>query len=283
MGYKGVITEGPRHILGWKSPNFIYVNALNPRLKVLMRNFKLSDDISFRFSNKDWSEYPLTAEKYIGWIKTLNPREEIINLFLNYETFGGIQPAETGIFNFLEYFITNVATDNELKFAYPSEIIKDNQPVSAVNVPFPISWADEERDLTAWLGNDMQKEAFKILYNLCERMKQCNNSRLLKDWNYLQASDHFYYMSTKMFSNGEVHSYFNHFDSPYEAFINYMNIMSDFKIRLNTIVPAGKVEQEIAALHQLIDEKDKKIKKMESELLALQRPANPGKSVRIRK
>ena len=142
MGYKGMITEGPRHILGWKSPNFVYVNALNPRLKVLMRNFKLSDDISFRFFNKDWSEYPLTAEKYIGWIKTLNKREEIINLFLNYETFGGIQPAETGIFNFLEYFITNVVSDNELKFTYPSEIIKYNQPFSSVNVPFPISWAD---------------------------------------------------------------------------------------------------------------------------------------------
>ncbi len=283
MGYKGIITEGPRHVLGWKSPNFVYVNALNPRLKVLMRNFKLSDDISFRFSNKDWSEYPLTAGKYIGWIKNLNPREEVVNLFLNYETLGGIQPAESGIFDFLEYFISGVASDDELKFAFPAEIIKDTQPVSAVNVPYPISWADEERDLTAWLGNDMQKEAFRKLYSICERMKECRNEKLLKDWNYLQVSDHFYYMSTKLFSNGEVHSYFNPFDSPYEAFINYMNILSDFKIRLNSVVPANKVEQEIAALHQLIDDKEKKIKKMEAELLALQKPSKPAKTVRMRK
>ena len=283
MGYKGIVTEGPRHILGWKSPNFVYVNALNPRLKVLMRNFKLSDDISFRFSNKDWSEYPLTAEKFIGWIKSLNPREEVVNLFLNYETFGGIQPAKSGIFDFLKYFIEDVASDNELKFSFPSEIIREIQPVSAVNVPYPISWADEERDLTAWLGNDMQKEAYGKLYSLCERMKLCTNDKLLKDWNYLQVSDHFYYMCTKMFSNGEVHSYFNPFESPYEAFINFMNVLSDFKIRLNSVVPGNKVEQEIAAIHQLIDEKEKKIKKMEAELNALQRPAKAGKTVRIRK
>jgi len=283
LGYKGIITEGPRHILGWKSPNFIYVNALNPRLKVLMRNFKLSDDISFRFSNKDWAEYPLTARKYIQWIKSLNTREEVVNLFLNYETFGGIQQVESGIFEFLEYFITSVATSDDLKFAFPSEIIKDIQPVSAVNVPYPISWADEERDLTAWLGNDMQKEAFRKLYSICDRMKECSNNKLLKDWNYLQVSDHLYYMCTKMFSNGEIHSFYNPFDSPYEAFINYMNILSDFKIRLNSVIPANKVEQEIASLHQLLDEKEKKIKKMEAELLALHKPAGTAKTVKIRK
>ena len=283
MGYKGMVTEGPRHILGWKSPNFVYVNALNPRLKVLMRNFKLSDDITFRFSNKSWSEYPLTSKKFIEWINNLNPREEVINLFLNYDTFGGIQPAESGILEFLKYFIIEVAKEDKLKFATPSEIIRNIQPVSAVNVPHPISWADEERDLTAWLGNDMQKEAFTKLYTMCDRMKVCDNEKLIKDWNYLQVSDHFYYMCTKMFSNGEVHGFFNPFDSPYEAFINYMNILSDFKIRLNSAIPVKKVEQEIAALHQLIQDKDKKIKKLETELNALQNLKKSAKRIKPRK
>ncbi len=283
MGYKGMVTEGPRHILGWKSPNFVYVNALNPRLKVLMRNFKLSDDITFRFSNKSWSEYPLTSKKFIEWINNLNPREEVINLFLNYDTFGGIQPAESGILEFLKYFIIEVAKEDKLKFATPSEIIRNIQPVSAVNVPHPISWADEERDLTAWLGNDMQKEAFTKLYTMCDRMKVCDNEKLIKDWNYLQVSDHFYYMCTKMFSNGEVHGFFNPFDSPYEAFINYMNILSDFKIRLNSAIPVKKVEQEIAALHQLIQDKDKKIKKLETELNALQNLMKSAKRIKPRK
>lgn len=277
MGYKGILTEGARHVLGWKSPNFVYVNALNPRLKVLMRNYKLSDDISFRFSNPNWSEYPLTADKFTGWLNQLDPKEEVVNLFLSYESFGERQPKESGIFSFLEYWVQNVIKSKNLKFATPSEVLDELQPISVVSVPSSISWADEERDLTAWLGNDMQKEAFEKLYDLRHRMNFCNSDELQKDWNYLQVSDHFYYMSTKFFSNGEVHSYFNPFESPFEAFINYMNVLSDFKIRLNTETPENELEQEVAALHKLIDEKEKKIRKMEAELQRMHKPKSPKK------
>ena len=271
MGYKGILTEGARHILGWKSPNFLYVNALNPRMKVLMRNFKLSDDISFRFSNSNWSEYPLTAEKFTGWLNKLDPKEEVVNLFLSYESLGERQPRESGIFEFMEHWVHCVINSDTLKFVTPSHVLEELQPISAVSVLHPISWADEERDLTAWLGNEMQKEAFEKLYKLSSRMERCSDNELNKDWNYLQASDHFYYMSTKFFSDGEVHSYFNPFDSPYEAFINFMNVLSDFKIRLNATVPHDEEDQELAGLHKIIDEKDKKIKKMEAELQRLRK------------
>lgn len=277
MGYNAMLTEGAKHVLGWKSPNYVYVNALNPRLKVLMRNFKLSDDIVFRFSNTNLADYPLTADKFINWIEKANPKEEVVNLFLSYETFGERQPKETGIFDFLESLSVKIANHVALKFATPSEVIDDLQPISAVSVPYPISWADEERDLTAWLGNGMQKEAFEKLYNLGRQMAKCTDKELIKDWNYLQASDHFYYMSTKYFSDGEVHSYFNPFDSPYEAFINYMNVLSDFKIRLNTFVPENEIENEIASLHNIILEKDDKIKKLEATVLALQKRGKKGK------
>ncbi len=271
MGYKGILTEGAKHILGWKSPNFMYVNAINPRLKVLMRNFKLSDDISFRFSNRNWSEFPLTAEKFINWLEKLDSKEEVVNLFLSYESFGERQPKESGIFDFLESLAKQIVKNPRLRFATPTEVIEELQPVSAVNVPYAISWADEERDLTAWLGNNMQNEAFSKLYDLRKRMEKCSNEELLKDWNYLQVSDHFYYMSTKYYSNGVKSNQFNPFDTPYEAFINYMNVLSDFKIRLNSHIPENEIENEIASLHKIIDEKDKKIKKMEADLHRLRK------------
>ncbi|HSM46469.1 MAG TPA: hypothetical protein VK872_01525 [Draconibacterium sp.] len=271
MGFNAILTEGAKHVLGWKSPNYVYVNAINPRLKVLMRNFKLSDDIAFRFSNTNWADYPLTADKFVNWLEKANPKEEVFNLFLSYESFGERQPKESGIFDFLENFALKTANHTSLKFATPSEVIEDLQPVSAVSVPYPISWADNERDLTAWLGNGMQKEAFEKLYNLRQQIKMCTDTDLIKDWNYLQVSDHFYYMSTKYFSDGEVHSYFNPFDSPYEAFINYMNVLSDFKIRLNSLVPENEVENDIASLQKIILEKEAKIKKMEAEILVLQK------------
>jgi alpha-amylase len=277
MGYKGMLTEGAKHVLGWKSPNFLYVNAVNPRLKILMRNFQLSDDIAFRFSNSNWSEYPLTAEKFISWLNDLNPREEIINLFMSYESIGGRQPKESGIFDFMENLIKKIVADKNLQFATPSEIMKEMQPMSIVNVPHPISWADEERDLTAWLGNEMQKEAFEKLYNISPRMTSCNNEKLIREWNYLQTSDHFYYMSTKLFSGEKNHAYFNPFDSPYEAFINYMNVLSDFVYRLNEDTGELKPEQKIASLNKLIEENEKKIKKMEAELIQLKKSKSQKK------
>jgi len=266
MGYSAMLTEGAKHVLGWKSPNFVYANAINPRLKVLMRNFKISDDISFRFSNTNWKDFPLTAEKFVNWLDNVEPKDEVINLFLSYESFGERQPKESGIFEFLEALPQEIIKNKNLKFATPTEVVEELQPVSVVSVPHPISWADEERDLTAWLGNKMQKEAFGKLYELKQKVDNCNDETVIKDWNYLQVSDHFYYMSTKQFSDGEVHNSFNPFDSPYEAFINYMNILSDFRSRLNSVVSEDEEENEVAALHKIIDKKEEKIKKLRADL-----------------
>ncbi len=269
MGFEGMITEGAKHILGWKSPNFLYCNTLNPRLKLLMRNFRFSDDISFRFSNSGWNEFPLTADKYAGWMKNLPKEEEIINIFFNYETFGQMQPKSSGIFDFFSYLPEMILKSKELEFSTPSEVIKKHQPVSAIHVPHPISWADEERDMSAWLGNELQKEAFDKLYKMRDRMKLCKDERLLKDWNYLQSIDHFYYMCTKFFSDGEVHKFFNPYGNPYEAFINYMNVMSDFSFRLNNIIPKSSREQENNKIKQAVAESSSKKKRTEQEIKKL--------------
>lgn len=232
LGYEGMLTEGARHIMGWKSPNYLYCNAINPKLKLLLKNFKLSDDIAFRFSNSAWDEYPLTAEKYVSWLNAIDPNEEVVNLFMDYETFGEHQWKETGIFDFMRALPEKVFKYSDYQFHTPSEVVAKYNPVGILNVPYPISWADEERDLTAWLGNELQNEAFENLYKLFERVKELDDPELWRDWLYLQTSDHFYYMCTKWFSDGDVHKYFNPYSSPYEAFINYMNILSDFRIRL---------------------------------------------------
>jgi alpha-amylase len=266
MGFKAMLTEGAKHVLGWKSPSFVYTNAINPRLKVLMRNYKLSDDITFRFSNHAWSEHPLTAEKYIGWISKMNANEEIINLFMDYETFGEHQKASSGIFNFLKELPNAAVKDKTIQFDTPSSVIDYLQPVSNIHVLYPISWADEERDLSAWLGNELQEEAYNKLYALQPRVEKCSDPEIWKDWEYLQISDHFYYMCTKFFSDGEVHMYFNPYESPYEAFINYMNILSDFSLRLDKLIPENEIERQLSDFQKMIDEKDRKIKKLEAEL-----------------
>ncbi len=269
MGFKAMLTEGARHVLGWKSPNFLYCNAVNPRLKVLLKNFKLSDDIAFRFGNKGWVEWPLTSSKFAGWLNQLDKKDEVVNLFMDYETFGEHQSKETGIFEFLEHLPAEIFKYKSLQFATPSQVVSQLHVVAPVNVPNPISWADEERDLTAWLGNEMQQEAFDKLYSLLPKMNSCNDSRLFKDWNYLQCSDHFYYMCTKFFSDGDVHAYFNPYETPYEAFINYMNVLSDFTIRLNAAVPFNSEEKELANLAGMLGERDLKIKKLEEEVRKL--------------
>jgi alpha-amylase len=232
MGFEAMLTEGAKHILGWKSPNYLYCNAINPKLKILLKNYTLSDDIAFRFSNKGWSEYPLTTEKYVSWLNKVDKKEETVNLFMDYETFGEHQWVETGIFEFLKNLPDAVFKMSKYSFSTPSEVARNLQPVSAINVNYPISWADEERDLTAWLGNEMQQEAFNKLYELSGKISRVNDPKLEKDWNYLQISDHFYYMCTKFFSDGAVHSYFNPYQSPYDAFINYMNILQDIRKKL---------------------------------------------------
>lgn len=272
LGFETVLTEGAKHILGWKSPNYLYCNALNPRQKVLMRNHRLSDDLSFRFSNTSWSEYPLTASKMTDWLVNLPKQEEIVNIFLNYETFGEIQKKKSGIFDFLEHLPEMILKTKELTFSTPSEAVKALQPVSAVHVMHPISWADEERDLSAWLGNELQKDAFNHLYALKERVKKCIDPTIQKDWIYLQSNDHFYYMCTKFFSDGEIHKFFNPYGNPYEAFINYMNVLSDFTLRLNTLVPINENEVEMTKLKKVIEEKSKKLEEVELELKKLKKP-----------
>ena len=280
MGYKAMLTEGAKHVLGWKSPNYLYCNAIEPRLKILLKNFKLSDDIAFRFSSKTWEEWPLTTEKFVGWLNNLDPKEEVVNLFMDYETFGEHQWHETGIFDFLKFLPETVFNNSNFTFSTPSEVAEKLQPVSAIHVPHPISWADEERDLTAWLGNDLQEEAFNKLYSLSGKISKCKDPTILEDWNWLQTSDHFYYMCTKFFSDGDVHEYFNPYESPYEAFINYMNVLSDFEIRLNTAMPETNTDKELAKLRVLVAEKEELLKKYISEVnklkLNISKPKTSG-------
>jgi alpha-amylase len=204
LGYKTIITEGAKHVLGWKSPNFVYQSASNPNIRLLLKNSKLSDDITFRFSDHHWNEFPLTADKFIDWIDTIPENEHLINLFMNYETFGNLQPRESGIFEFLKalpYF----AEQRGITFSTPSEVVAKIKPLETLSIPYLISWADEERDLSAWLGNTLQNEAFEKIYHLGERVRRIKDRRIQQDWLYLQSSDHFFYMSTKRASDGAVH------------------------------------------------------------------------------
>ena len=228
MGYKTMLTEGARHIMGWQSPNYVYTAETQPKLKLLLRNYVLSDDIAFRFAQNK-----VTAQQYVGWMKDNAKEGDIVNLFMDYETLGEHQSADSGIFEFMRALPEAVIKDGTFGFVTPSEATKKYKPVSDIAVEDPISWADEERDITAWLGNELQSEAFTKVYAMKEKLAIVNDPDLYEDWGHLQESDHFYYMCTKFFSDGEVHKYFNPYDTPYEAFINYMNVISDFQIRLD--------------------------------------------------
>lgn len=283
MGYKAMLTEGAKHILGWKSSNYLYTNAINPKLKLLLKNFRLSDDIAFRFSNQGWSEWPLTAEKFIHWLNTIDTKDEIVNLFIDYETFGERQWAETGIFDFMKALPYKILTDTNFEFLTPTEAAQKHQPIAPMHVPYPISWADEERDLSAWLGNEMQNEAFKNLFKLTEKVNRINDPDIQRDWRYLQTSDHFYYMCTKWFSDGDVHKHFNPYDSPYDAFINYMNTLSDFKLRVDTLLnepysqePAAVSASKDGNIDKLIEEYEAKLnelKKIKAKKAVAAKPA----------
>lgn len=244
MGYNVMLTEGAKHILGWKSPNFVYTNAINPKLKLLLKNFNLSDDIAFRFSDKGSANWPLTSDKYAGWLQQAANDSEIVNLFMDYETFGEHQSEATGIFEFVKALPAAVMANTNLKFCTPSEAAAKHQPVAPLHVPEAISWADEERDTSAWLGNELQNEAFTKLYALEKDVMASKDAHLIADYRKLQESDHFYYMCTKFFSDGAVHKYFNPYETPYEAFINYMNVLSDFVLRVEkTVKKASKAKK----------------------------------------
>lgn len=270
MGFKGCLTEGAKHILGWKSPNYVYTAASAPKLKLLLRNSKLSDDIAFRFSDTSWDAFPLTADKYIDWIASTPADEQIINICLNLETFGGMQPASTGIFQFLEA-LPRFAAERGVEFWTPSEAVSKLKSVGELAVVHPISAADEARDTSAWLGNALQREALDKLYAAGERVRLCEDRRLKQDWWYLQASDHFYYMSTKHFADGSVHANFSPYETPYQAFINYMNVLADFLVRVDEQYPLTIDNEELNSLLKTIRNQEREIAELTREKESMQK------------
>ncbi len=229
--FDSLITEGADRILQGRSPNFLYRAPKCERVKLLLKNYSLSDDIAFRFSNRDWVEFPLMSSKFAQWINNINGNGNVINLFMDYETFGEHQWADTGIFEFLSDLPAKILQNPDNNFLTPSEATKTYEPVDIIDVPDVISWADTERDLSAWLGNEMQSSALQSVYKLEKTIKKEANSHLVNDWRKLQTSDHFYYMCTKFFQDGDVHKYFNPYDSPYDSYINFMNVLSNLKNR----------------------------------------------------
>lgn len=265
MGFKGCITEGAKHILGWKSPNYVYCAATAPKLKLLLKNNKLSDDISSRFSDTSWNEYPLTADKYMSWIADTPQEEQVFNLFMNLETFGEFQRRDTGIFQFLEA-LPRFAAEKGVQFMTPSEVVKTFKPVDQISVPFPMSWADEARDTSAWLGNKLQNEAFNKLYSVAERVRLCDNRQLKQDWGRLQASDHLFYMSTKHFADGSSHAAFSPYETPFQAFTNYMNVLADFIVRVEDQYPMAIEDEELNSLLTTIRNQAREIETLNKEV-----------------
>ncbi len=239
LGFKGVFTDGIDRILGKESPHHTFEHPEVDDLKILLRNYRLSDDIAFRFSQKN---SPLTVKQYMTWLNDIPHPEKVINLGLDYETFGEHQKKESGIFSFLETLLISIAKKKNYQFITPSEAIENIVPHRKLSVPTLISWADQEKDLSAWLGNEMQRDAFDSLTKLQEDIKSLDDKAMLKLWRFLQTSDHFYYMSTKKGNDGGVHHYFSPYPSPYEAFINYMNVLTDFslQVKINKAAAPGR-------------------------------------------
>lgn len=232
LGYKGILTEGADKILGDRSANFIYKAEGTKELRLLLKNYKLSDDIAFRFSEKKWEEYPLTIEKFSEWIKSIDGNGDIVNLFMDYETFGEHQWEESGIFKFLEK-LPGTFIKKGISFVTPTEAVEKFEPKGSISIQNYISWADTERDLSAWYSNAIQQDAMKKLFALEEKILLANDSKLLDDWRKLTTSDHFYYMCTKWFADGDVHKYFNPYETPYDAFIAFMNVINDIQLRID--------------------------------------------------
>ncbi len=230
-GYKGILAEGWDPVLGWRSPNYVYRPSYTEQLKLLVKNYKLSDDIAFRFGDSHWAEYPLTADKFSHWLSE-DQNATNFNLFMDYETFGEHMWQESGIFDFLTHLPQEWLKTTGHTFMTLSEAIDAFEPVDHIDMPQTVTWADTERDLTAWLGNAMQSTAIQALYDLESRVIACNDPALLEDWRKLQTSDHFYYMCTKWFNDGDVHAYFSPYETPYEAYINFTNAYRDLQLRL---------------------------------------------------
>jgi len=235
MGFKAILCEGADHILGYRSPNFVYRPVGLGDIKLLLKNYRLSDDIAFRFSNRGWPEWPLTADKFARWVSDVNGNGHTVNLFMDYETLGEHQWEDTGIFDFLVHLPEEIFKHPDNDFKTPSEVIESYDAVGEVDVPYMISWADIERDLSAWLGNAMQSNALYELYRMEEQVKQTEDPQIIEDWRKLQTSDHFYYMCTKWFADGDVHKYFNPYDSPYDSYINFMNVLDNLRGRYRKV------------------------------------------------
>ena len=231
-GFSTIITEGWDSFLGWRSPNFVYTPANTEHIRLLLKNYRLSDDIAFRFSNKSWNDYPLTSEKYIGWLTdSLADGAQTVNLFMDYETFGEHQWANTGIFEFFGEFVKDWLAHEERTFYTISEAAWHNEPQGSLSVPSVVTWADRERDLSAWMGNSLQREALRYLYSLEKTVLDSEDIDIISDWRHMQLSDHVYYMSTKQSEDGTVHQYFSPYKSPYDAFLYYMNALHDIRYR----------------------------------------------------
>lgn len=228
MGFEAVIAEGADDVLGWRSPNFVY-QAARGNSKLLLKNYRLSDDIAFRFSNRDWPEWPLTAPKFASWIHALSGHGDTVNLFMDYETFGEHQWEATGIFAFLDHLPSAILAHSDWDFRTPSEVAYQYPAVAPLTFTRTVSWADIDRDLSAWQGNTMQRSALQAAFDLAEPVRRRNNPATTATWRKLLTSDHFYYMCTKWFADGDVHAYFSPYPSPYDAFVNYMNVLEDFR------------------------------------------------------
>jgi alpha-amylase len=233
MGYKAILAEGADQVLGWRSPNFVYQPAGCSKLKALLKNYRLSDDVAFRFSDRGWSEWPVTTEKFASWVHNLAGNGEIVNLFMDYETIGEHQWADTGIFEFFKSLPEAILSHGDFLFETPGEAAAHLDPMAQLDVPYFTSWADLERDVTAWLGNPMQDQAAELAYALEDRVLDSGDEDIIATWRELLTSDHFYYMCTKWFSDGDVHKYFNPYETPHQAFITYMNVLNDLALRLD--------------------------------------------------
>lgn len=266
MGFKGMLAEGAKHVLGWKSPHYLYHCAENPNLKLLLRDFKLSDDISLRFSNTEWNEYPLFADKYIGWIASLPENEQVINIFMELSALGIFQPLSSNILEFLKA-LPECAKQKGITFSTPSEIVTKLKSVDMIDVPYPMSWVDEERDISTWLGNVMQREAFDKLYSVAERVHLCSDRRIKQDWDYLQASNNFRFMTTKQMGVSLDRGIY---DSPYDAFTNYMNILGDFIARVNSLYPVDMEDEELNSLLTTIRNQEEELVQLNDQVKHLQ-------------
>lgn len=269
LGYKSMMVEGAKHVLGWKSPNYLYTSAAQPKLKLLVRNTRYSDDISIRFSDYSWSDYPLVSEKLVNWIAATPEQEQLINIWINYEVLGSLQQKETGIFEFFRS-IPRFAFEKGIGFCTPSEATNMLKPIGELAVPYPCSWAGEEKDISPWLGNVLQQEAASKLYEIAERVHMVTDRRILQDWTYLQVSNHFNYMSTKLFPGPSV---FSPYENAYDAFNNYMNILSDFRERVDRQFPEDIDNEELHALTTTILNQENEIAYLKKELTQCKKTA----------